>query len=84
MHKLYSGSIYLSNHYSYYMKLIKTQKLYWDDPYAIEFNAKITFILKGGIILDKTLFFPFSGNQASDKGVIRKGKFESNATEEAV
>jgi alanyl-tRNA synthetase len=47
-----------------------TQKLYWEDAYATEFTAKIESIEKEGLVLDKTLFFPLSGNQASDKGIL--------------
>lgn len=46
-----------------------TQKLYWEDAYATEFTAKIEAIEKEGIVLNKTLFFPLSGNQAGDKGI---------------
>ena len=46
-----------------------TRKLYWEDAYATEFTAKIEAIEKEGIILNKTLFFPLSGNQAADKGI---------------
>jgi len=51
-----------------------TQKLYWDDSYAVEFTARIVSIRKDGIVLDRTLFFPVSGNQASDKGFLKQGK----------
>jgi alanyl-tRNA synthetase len=47
-----------------------TQKLYWEDAYATEFTAKIESIEKEGLVLNKTLFFPLSGNQASDKGIL--------------
>lgn len=47
-----------------------TQKLYWDNPYAVEFTAKVSSIQKGGVILDKTLFFPTSGNQVCDRGIL--------------
>ncbi|MBY9002653.1 MAG: alanyl-tRNA editing protein [Candidatus Lokiarchaeota archaeon] len=60
-----------------------TQKLYWDDPYKIKFTAKIVSIQKGGIVLDKTLFFPLSGNQANDKGILQHNGEQSavNAVE---
>ncbi len=47
-----------------------TEKLYWDNPYDTRFEAKIIDIDEGGIILDKTLFYPEGGNQDSDKGAI--------------
>lgn len=51
-----------------------TQKLYWNDSYALEFTAKIVSMQENGIVLDRTLFFPVSGNQVSDKGVLKYGK----------
>jgi len=55
-----------------------TQKLYWDDPYVVDFTAKVVSKQNGGIILDRTLFFPSSGNQASDKGILRHGEDQSS------
>ncbi len=55
-----------------------TQKLYWDDPYAVDFTAKVVSKQNGGIILDRTLFFPSSGNQASDKGFLQYGEDQSS------
>lgn len=47
-----------------------TEKLYWEHPYDTQFEANIIKITKEGIILDKTLFYPRSGNQANDIGQI--------------
>ncbi|MFX0041096.1 MAG: alanyl-tRNA editing protein [Promethearchaeota archaeon] len=55
-----------------------TEKLYWDDAYQTKFEAKLIAIMDEGVILDKTLFYPESGNQASDRGYLTFGekKFE--------
>ena len=55
-----------------------TEKLFWDNPYDTHFEAKIIEITENGIILDKTLFYPESGNQISDKGVISKNDNKFN------
>ena len=62
-----------------------TEKLYWKDAYQTQFNAQIKEIKEEGIILDRTLFYPESGNQASDRGYLVFGnhKFEvDNVTKE--
>lgn len=52
----------------------ETKKLYFDDPYQIEFNAKVLrkFSHKNqpALILEQTCFYPESGGQPSDKGSI--------------
>ncbi|MFW9941540.1 MAG: alanine--tRNA ligase-related protein [Candidatus Thorarchaeota archaeon] len=53
-----------------------TKKLFWEDPYETKFTAKVTSIKKPGFILDKTLFYPESGNQLNDRGHIKIGGLE--------
>ncbi|MFX0025504.1 MAG: alanyl-tRNA editing protein [Candidatus Hermodarchaeota archaeon] len=55
-----------------------TEKLYWKHPYDTQFDAKVVKIIKEGVILDKTLFYPRSGNQANDIGqlIFNNEKFE--------
>ncbi len=49
-----------------------TIQLYLDNSYLKEFNAKILEIIEGRkIILDKTAFYPTSGGQQNDTGIIR-------------
>ncbi len=50
-----------------------TEKLYWEDAYQTQFNAQVKKIVEQGIVLDKTLFYPESGNQASDRGYLTFG-----------
>ncbi|UCC19812.1 MAG: hypothetical protein JSV62_00610 [Promethearchaeota archaeon] len=54
-----------------------SEKLYWENAYETKFAAKVISVKKDGIVLDKTLFYPESGNQASDQGllIIRNKKF---------
>ncbi len=46
------------------------KKLFWDDPYLTECKAKITEVNGNTIKLDQTIFYAFSGGQASDEGTI--------------
>jgi alanyl-tRNA synthetase len=57
---------------------MSTQKDYWDNPYQASFQARVTNVVPGGIILERTCFYPASGGQASDKGtvVINGKKYE--------
>ena len=47
-----------------------TKKLYWETPYETKFKAEVKSIRENGIILDKTLFYPESRNQLSDRGYL--------------
>ena len=47
-----------------------TKKLFWEDPYLTECKAKITSINGNNVRLDQTVFYAFSGGQASDEGTI--------------
>jgi Ser-tRNA(Ala) deacylase AlaX len=46
------------------------KKLFWEAPYLKTCTAKVMNIAGGCITLDKTIFFAFSGGQASDSGSI--------------
>lgn len=52
----------------------QTKRLYFDDPYKTHFEAVIvekrSYEGKPAVILDQTLFYPESGGQPCDKGVI--------------
>lgn len=47
-----------------------TQALYLDDSYLKEFEAKIVKVDGKNIILDKTSFYPASGGQPNDRGIL--------------
>lgn len=56
-----------------------TEKLYYNDAYTKEFTGKILSIEKDdsgifSIALDRTAFFPESGGQSGDTGVLAGGK----------
>jgi Ser-tRNA(Ala) deacylase AlaX len=50
------------------------KKLFWEDPYLKEINAKVTSVNKNVITIDKTIAYALSGGQASDSGMINEYK----------
>ncbi len=49
----------------------KTEIMYYDDYALLEFSAKVLKILEGRyVVLDKTAFYPTSGGQLSDFGLL--------------
>lgn len=52
----------------------QTKRLYFDDPYQVEFEAKVVqreaHDDRPALVLDQTCFYPESGGQPSDKGTI--------------
>ncbi len=47
-----------------------TEILYWGSPKEIDFEAKVLKIIDDHVILDRTAFYPTSGGQLHDIGVI--------------
>lgn len=47
-----------------------TKRLFWDDMYAREFDAKVVSVDGNMIVLDKTAFNPRGGGLVSDTGTI--------------
>ena len=47
-----------------------TQKLFWDQPYSRDFQAKVSEISGSNVVLDQTLFYPRGGGVACDTGTL--------------
>jgi Ser-tRNA(Ala) deacylase AlaX len=47
-----------------------TRRLYWDDVYTREFDAKVVSVEGGGVVLDQTAFNPRGGGLVSDTGTL--------------
>ncbi|HZD12431.1 MAG TPA: alanyl-tRNA editing protein [Candidatus Binatus sp.] len=47
-----------------------TKKLFWDQPYDREFDAKIIAVNGQRVALDQTLYYPRGGGVASDTGLL--------------
>ncbi|MBI2930429.1 MAG: alanyl-tRNA editing protein [Planctomycetes bacterium] len=47
-----------------------TERLFWQDPYAREFTARVVRRTARGLVLDRTLFYPTGGGQPHDTGTI--------------
>ena len=55
---------------------MKTERLYYNDPYLLEFDANVVETRPAGdrigVVLDKTAFYPTSGGQPNDVGTINE------------
>lgn len=51
--------------------MMATKKLYWENPYKTDFEARVIDVIDGKtVLLDQTYFYPESGGQPSDLGHI--------------
>jgi Ser-tRNA(Ala) deacylase AlaX len=47
-----------------------TKRLFWEDPYLNNCEATVIKVSENEVVLDQTVFYAFSGGQASDVGTI--------------
>ncbi len=57
------------------------RKLYWEDAYLKEFNAVVKDSEPGRVIFDQTAFYPTSGGQLNDMGMVISEKGEYNVVD---
>ncbi len=47
-----------------------TKKLFWENPYQVQFDATVTKIIGNSVVLDATCFYPRGGGQVGDTGYL--------------
>ena len=70
----------------------KTERLYYNDPQLLEFDANVVNTInlgeRYGVVLDRTAFYPTSGGQPNDVGLLNETSvvdvYEDEATETVV
>ncbi len=58
-----------------------TQKLYYEDPEQIEFEATVLDVIENNVILDRTVFYPEGGGQPADHGTLSVNDYVANVTD---
>ena len=51
-----------------------TELLYQTDSYLREFEAQVVEVVEGGVVIDRTAFYPGGGGQPSDVGKLSSGE----------
>lgn len=47
-----------------------TKKLFWENPYQVEFDETVTKIVGNNVVLNATCFYPRGGGQVGDTGYL--------------
>jgi len=53
------------------LNLMNTELLYLTDAYMVEFDAVVAAVVDGGVVLNRSAFYPAGGGQLSDSGTLR-------------
>ncbi|MBC8023605.1 MAG: alanyl-tRNA editing protein [Burkholderiales bacterium] len=61
-----------------------TEELFRQDPYAISAEARVLSCGPGGIVLDRTVFYPRGGGQAGDSGTLVRADGSAIAVSDTV
>ncbi len=63
------------------LDLPPTQKLYYEYPEQMEFEAKVLDVIENNVILDRTMFYPEGGGQPADHGTLSVNDYVANVVD---
>ena len=63
------------------LDLPPTQKLYYEYPEQIEFEATVLDVIENNVILDRTVFYPEGGGQPADHGTLSVNDYVANVVD---
>lgn len=55
----------------YFEEVFETKRLYYEDPYKKDMEAKVLAVRDNMVVLDRTVFYPQGGGQEGDSGYIQ-------------